>query len=672
MTILRRMRVITLSFFNLIIIQQAGADVPVLLFVSDTEQGSLEAPLLDTDVKISINGITARVKVNQKFKNTTDQWQEATYMFPLPENAAVDHLKLIIGDRIVEGEIQEKQQAKKTYIAAKQAGKKASLLEQQRPNIFTTKVANIAPGEEIIVRIEYQQEVSYDKGIFELRFPSVVGPRYTPLHQISEGLITIGEDGFSQTLSGEHILISPVIPPESQRKNVLTIAADINAGIELASLESRYHDIIKQKKSQGHWATKLGMEDVIADRDFVLTWQLKLGQEPKAAFFQNSDGEDHYALMMLVPGNEVFKEVTRLPKETVFVIDTSGSMGGASIRQAKQAMALAVKRLPKGDYFNIIEFDSRYTTLYPRSVAVTESTQNEALTFVNALVADGGTEMSAALHKALDNQRSGSRVRQVIFLTDGAIGNEHDLFSIIKDKIGKSRLFTVGIGSAPNSFFMKKAAEYGRGTFTYIGNVEEVSEKMQNLFSKLSAPVLTNLQVDWPEDSQVEMWPRKIPDLYQGEPLIIKAKLKAPKGAVSISGQTRANLWKTSLNFGEQKNHDGIPQLWARQKISSLLDSVYEGADADAVKRDITALAIKHHLVSKYTSLVAVDKTTARPIEEELTSKEVPQHHPKGWLHKRTLAYPKTALRDDLNIIIGLSLVMFSGFLLWKRRRMKV
>ncbi len=658
----------TLSLLTLSVVQHTKADTPILLFTNDTAENSTEATLLDTDVNIFINGITARVIVNQKFKNISTEWQEATYMFPLPENSAVDHMKLIIGERIIEADIQERQQAKKTYIAAKQSGKKTSLLEQQRPNIFTTRIANIAPGEEISVRIEYQQEVAYDKGIFQLRFPSVVGPRYTPIQTIKEAAVTIGDDGFSQILPPGSIEISPIIPPTSQDKNCITINAKINAGIELASLESSYHDIIKKKISPGLWSARLEMDDTIADRDFVLSWKPKLGQEPKAAFFQHKQGEDHYALMMLVPGDELFKEGARLPKETVFVIDTSGSMGGASIRQARLALELAVKRLSVGDFFNIIEFDSNYTSLFQKSRAVTETTKQQAMAFVRGLVADGGTEMSAALLASLNNQQSLNRVRQVIFLTDGAIGNEHYLFSIIKEKLGKTRLFTVGIGSAPNSFFMKKAAEYGRGTFTYIGKVEEVSEKMQGLFTKLSSPVLTNLKVQWPENADAEMWPEKIPDLYQGEPLMIKAKLKSPQGTVSISGQTRDNLWNTSLNFSDQEKHEGIPQLWARQKIASLQDSIYEGANSGQVKSEITALAIKHHLVSKYTSLVAVDKTPVRPQEKSLISKKVRQNLPKGWDHYKTLGYPKTALRDDLNIGIGLLLLLLSAFLMIRHR----
>ncbi|WP_321393239.1 marine proteobacterial sortase target protein [Emcibacter sp.] len=667
----------------------------ILTFKPASEEAeTTPAPLLDTDVKMDISGLIARVTVTQTFKNTTSRWQEASYMFPLPENAAVDHLKMIIGERVVEGEIREKQKAQKIYLAAKKAGKKASLVNQNRPNVFTTKLANIGPGEEISVTIQYQQTLSYNKGEFSLRFPLVVGPRYTPQRIISEQITGNSEDGWTLEDPDNEIITSDVIGPGSTRKNPVSIDIDLNAGMELSSLTSPSHDIAPSEISAGRWRITLANDDEIANRDFVFNWSPKLGQEPKAALFRETTGDDNYYLMMLMPSASSYGESTRLPKESIFIIDTSGSMHGQSLAQAKAALALAIRGLNPSDSFNVIEFNSITTPLFPQSRPVTPSTVEQALYFVNGLQSDGGTEMAPALQLALNTPGDQNRLRQVIFLTDGAIGNEEQLFSLINDRLGDGRLFTVGIGSAPNSFFMRKAAEFGRGTFTHIGSTEEVSGKMQKLFAKLSAPVMTNIRILWPEETEVEMWPERQPDLYLNEPLIIKAKSPLAGGTLRIEGRLNNALWKSSLPLDTAREDKGVAQVWARQKIAGLTDKMREGGDREKLKAEMTSLALAHHMVSKYTSLVAVDKTPARPPEETLDQKTVPQHMPKGWSHDKVLgekkakalmapqptvappaadmmvaSAPQTATDEDLKLALGLILCLGAAIALLFRRR---
>ena len=455
------------------------------LLVRTNDQDQLRpVPMLATDVTINVTGIVSRSVVTQHFKNPTDQWLEGIYVFPLPDTAAVDTLSMKIGERVIIGKIKERKQAKKIYEQAKSQGKKASLLEQERPNIFTTSLANIGPGEVIAVTIEYQETMRYDSGKFSLRFPTVVAPRYIPGTQTITGFKGTGwARNTDQVDDAARITPDYLNPKDGIVGPVIRIQAHINAGFPV-TVVSRSHDI-RVREDQTGSVIDLKNEVVPADRDFVLEWTPQVGTAPDAALFTAKVNKDTYALIMVMPPDQLSEELKPLPREVIYVIDTSGSMDGQSIRQAKAALELALGRLSRQDTFNVIEFNSTSHRLFQSSQPATPENIQIAIQEVTQMVASGGTKMLSALKQALRNQRNSGRVRQVVFVTDGSVGNEQELLAYINRHIGQSRLFTVGIGSAPNGFFMRKAAELGRGTFTYIGRINEVKEKMNELFSKL-------------------------------------------------------------------------------------------------------------------------------------------------------------------------------------------
>jgi len=323
--------------------------------------------------------------------------------------------------------------------------------------------------------------------------------------------------------------------------------------------------------------------------------------------------------------------VKRLPRETIFVIDTSGSMEGASIGQAKEALRLALMRLAPEDSFNLIQFNSTASRLWGSSRSATSENVSQASRYVKRLSAEGGTEMMNALRLALGQTAESNKVRQVIFITDGEVANESTLFGYIKKNLGRSRLFTVGIGSAPNSHFMTKAAEYGSGSFTYIGSTSEVQKKMGELFSKLESPVLSQIVIDW-KGQRAEHWPKYIPDLYLGEPVVIAAKLPKLGAEVGIHGWRGGKPWAVDFKLEGGSTHSGIDRLFARRKIDALNSRLLDGADADAVRAEIVAIGLNHHLVTKHTSLVAVEQVVSRPQGESLASAAVPTNLPKGWV----------------------------------------
>ncbi|GMR08899.1 MAG: marine proteobacterial sortase target protein [Gammaproteobacteria bacterium] len=626
------------------------------------------APVLDTDVTMDVSGLIARVKVVQKFRNEGQEWAEGKYTFPLPDNAAVDHMRLIIGSRIIEGQIHEREKARKIYQTAKRQGKQTSLLEQQRANIFTTLVANIAPNDAITVEIEYQQTLTYVNSEFRLRFPLVVGPRYIPGQPVSSeqqvrGFSTGGWSVDTDQVPDASQITPPVAVPGEAPVNPVRISVSLNPGFPLTTLESSYHKIQRVDNDDGSYQVSLAAGNVPADRDFELRWRPVQGSEPQAALFrQRLEGED-YAMLMVLPPSDAYIQQHAMPREMIFVIDVSGSMNGESIRQAKQALLLALDGLSGQDRFNIIWFNQTYGSLFPASQQVTDSRIRTARGFVSKLRAEGGTEMSGALKMALSKNTEGTHLRQVVFLTDGAVGNERALFKTISSMIGDSRLFTVGIGSAPNSHFMKKAARAGRGTFTFIGKTSEVLRKIQALLEKLEHPALSNLRLSFSNGQTSEIYPYPIPDLYKGEPVIVAMKTRQLSGSLEISGKL-GNLspWRSRIALSGGEQHPGIARLWARRKIDSL---IAQGVGArgesgnDTIRQQIIQIAMQHHLVSKYTSLVAVDVTPVRK-DAPVYSHAMKTNLPQGWSYKHVFGMPQTATPALQKMLIGLALLLLS------------
>ena len=636
--------------------------------VFKSKEGTLAAPTLKTDVRIRITGMIARVKVEQHFKNPTKGWMEGVYVFPLPEESAMDHLDMKVGERVIEGQIKEKEEAKKTYEAAKQEGKKATLLEQERTNIFTANVANIGPQEEITVAIEYQETLRYDQGQFRIRFPMVVGPRYIPGTPMATGFIGAGFSPNTDQVPDGNQITPPVLHPSKGMINPVSIKIDLDVGFPLAKLENLHHKTSMQQNGQ-RYSIQLADSEIPANRDFELVWKPEVGNTPQAAVFTETKNDKTYALVMVMPPYQTTEVKAKpMPREVIYVIDTSGSMEGMSIEQAREALAPAFGRLTPQDRFNVIQFNSYTSKLYPDAVPVNGRTLQQAQDYAKNLRANGGTEIAGALDAALIGSDNPNVLRQVIFLTDGSVGNEEALFGIIRKKLGDSRLFTIGIGSAPNSYFMTKAAEFGHGTFTYIGKVEEVNEKMSGLFRKLENPVLTNISVNLPGAIEGEMWPKQLPDLYAGEPVMLSAALKDIGTEMILTGNNGAAKWQTKLSLAINKTESGVGVLWARKKVGSLMDNAHN--NPDEAKQAIITTALDHHLVSKYTSLVAVDVTPSRPSDAGLKTGAVPTNLPEGWNHEAVFGkLPQTATPAELNMLIGLMLLMIaSGFWLQAKR----
>jgi len=663
--------VLMLSWF----VVAANADEPPSMTMKDVQGGELllrtneagkyvPALMLNTDVQIGVSGMIASVEVKQHFRNPAGDWVHGVYAFPLPENAAVNGMRIEVDGRIIVGEIHEKKRAKQKFEAARKAGKKAALVEQQRPNMFRSSVANIPPGEQVTVTLNYTQKVRYENDRFSLRFPMTITPRYIPGVPLpyAESLDLVADHGWAvgtdQVPDAAQItpFLEPRLPAPGAPVNKIDLRVELNPGLSLADVSSTYHPV-HVARHKDVYQVALSAPETSMDRDFELTWKPGRSSVPQAALFTEKKGEHHYAMLMVMPPEQ--SPDTTIPREVIFVIDRSGSMSGVSIDQARDALQFGLGQLGQADRFNIIQFDDRPQALFSSAQPVADAAaMQRAQQFVRNLTIGGGTEISSALEMALrtDAEASAGLLRQVVFITDGAVGNEEALFAQIRRDLGRSRLFTVGIGSAPNSYFMRKAAEFGRGTFTYIGNLNEVTGKMSELFTRLSTPTLRDIEMEWPVDAEV--FPNPVPDLYAGQPLVVTAKLDGFKGKLRIFGTTASSDWERSMRLRSKEHSSGVATLWARDKIDWWDQQIALHGEGEESRQGILDIALEHQLMSRYTSFLAVEDKPSRPTGNEPKTSNVLNARPAGQ-GPQPFAYPQTATDGPAALLSGV-IALFS------------
>ena len=637
------------------------------------QAGYTTATRINTDVAIRVSGPVSRTTVSQNFRNDGTEWVEGIYVFPLPDSAAVDRLRIRVGERVIEGEIREKEQAKAEYAQAKKEGRRAGLVEQQRSNLFMTSIANIGPGETVVVDVEYLETLGYDDGQFSLRFPLTLTPRYIP------GVPAADRQGSGWSPDTDRVpdasLITPPVVTTSS-DHLFSMHAIIDAGTALDVIASRYHpiEVTVLDETAGIYEVSLAESTAPMDHDLELVWRPVTDSMARAALFrEDKDGKSHVLLMVLPPDEMAGDRATApepMPRDLVFVIDTSGSMHGTSMEQARQALLRALTGFRPSDRFNVIQFNSVTDALFPASATASPGNVRLAKNYVQTLTANGGTEMRPALQRALRFEEGETRLRQIVFVTDGSVGNEQELFALIDSSLGESRLFTVGIGSAPNSLFMRKAAEAGRGTYTFISALHEVEEKMGRLIRKIEQPRVTGISVEWPGTATA--YPEVVPDLYAGQPIVQKVRLLSePRSGdvVRISGTSAMGDWVTELPLVQKSENAGVAAVWGRARIEHLMDRERCGDDPEEVRAAVVETALDHSLVSRYTSFVAIDRTPARPQSAGLDSERVPNLLPYGQSQQAIFGFPATATGWRGQVTVGMAMLLVAMLLLAARAR---
>jgi Ca-activated chloride channel family protein len=506
-------------------------------------------------------------------------------------------MEIRIGERRIIAEIQEKEQAKRTYELAKESGRKAALVDQRRPNLFTTAVANINPEETISVVLEYFEEARYLDGLFSLRFPLTFTPRFTPRLSTEEPPPEIAAPFVRSFL------------PDAPRAQV---TLRLRPGTPLREIVSDSHDI-ELHESDGAWDLRTTEERIVADRDFLVSWEPLLDEDPRAAVFVEEREGWAYATIMVMPPVPRSSAGLGLPTETLFIIDVSGSMDGPSIKQARQALLAALGRLRSEDRFNMLKFNDVSEPFQQEFQQATPEALEGARSWVRNLHASGGTMIHPALLNGLRmmGESRSSHVQRIVFLTDGAVANEDEVLTAIVERLGETRLHVIGIGHAPNGYLMRKMASFGRGLCEFISTSGHVDNRISSFFARLDRPVMTDVQLQWTGIDPGEPYPSRPPDLHAGEPLIISTRLDGLplEGRLVLGGYTREGWVESEVEIDDRSARGaGIALRWARAKVGSLMDSLHEGADPGAVRREVVDLGLQFNLVTPYTSLVAVEE----------------------------------------------------------------
>jgi Ca-activated chloride channel family protein len=587
---------------------------------TDPDSGEeLELPLQHTEVEIQVSGTVAEVTVTQTFSNPLQSRLEAVYVFPLPDRAAVDDMSIRIGQRLVRGEIHRRQEARRIYEQARAAGHLTGLLDQERPNIFTQSIANIVPGETIEVVIHYVEDLHYDHGTWRLVFPMVVGPRYIPGNPT--GANGRGWSPDTDQVPDASRITPPVLEPGERSGHDIAVTVDLEPGFPISELASSSHSIRMRRRGRSRATVTLARLDTIPNKDLVLTWRTA-GDAVESALVAHKTGELGYLTLILQPPRQPAPDQV-VPRELVFVVDTSGSMSGEPIAACKQLIRKALQRMRKDDTFRLIRFSGNSDQLHPDALPATRSNVESALAYLDGMRGGGGTEMLAGVRAALQAPKDPYRLRMVLFLTDGYVGNEAAIIAKVGEALGDARVFSLGIGSSVNRYLLDRMAEVGCGVAEYLRPGESSDQLIERFYRRITDPVFTQLELDWGGLEVSDVEPARLPDLFAAQPLLIHARYRnGGRGEVTLkgwAGTERLELSKRIRLPDREEDNAAQAKLWARSRIARLELDKLRSQDAARLTEEVTQLALAHRLMTAYTSFVAVDRTEVRRDGELVT-----------------------------------------------------
>jgi Ca-activated chloride channel family protein len=534
---------------------------------SDGEPAGV-CPLEHTDVQVDISGYIARVTLTQRFRNPLAEPIEAVYTFPMSERAAVDSMTMLIGDRTIKGIIKEREEARKAYEAARAAGQAASLLDQERPNIFTQSVANILPNDKVEIRISYVEYLEYEDGEYTLAFPMVVGPRYIPGNP--------GGAGGTDQVPDAARITPPVTPEGTRAGHDISVAVSLDAGVAIREIDSELHEVEIERPAEHKAVVRLKEKAELPNRDFILRYAVA-GDAIEDAVMSHADARGGFFTVILQPPDRVAPEAVT-PKEMIFVIDCSGSMRGFPIEKAKATMRRCIEGMNPDDTFNLVSFAGGTGYCFDRPVPNTKKNRTKALEYLDALEGSGGTEMMAAIRAALEKQEDPERLRIVCFMTDGFIGNDMGILDAIQKNVDSARVFAFGIGNGVNRFLIEGMGRTGRGASEVVTLQSDADEAVKRFHERIQSPLLTDISIDFGNLPVEEVFPDPgaVPDLFAARPLVLKGRYTGPaSGVIAVRGQTAQGPFERRISVDlpkEEPAHDVLAPLWARERIAFLMD----------------------------------------------------------------------------------------------------
>ncbi len=603
----------------------------------DGKSGAV-CPLEHTSVSAEVSGFISRVSVVQKFHNPGKEKIEAIYTFPLPNDAAVNEMLMRVGDRLVRGEIKKREEARQIYEQARDRGHVASLLDQERPNIFTQSVANIMPGQKVEITIKYVEMLPYNDGSFKFVFPMVVGPRFIPGEPTGKQGTGWAPD--THQVPDASKITPPVTPEGTRAGHDIDLTVSIDAGVPIQDIKSKLHEVSTKREGSNRATVTLKDQKEIPNRDFVLEY-LVAGDGIQSGFLAHKEGKEGYVALIMIPPKRVKPEQIS-PKEMIFVIDRSGSQHGKPLDKAKETMNYVINHMNPDDTFNVIDFGNTARMLFSDPKKNSPETRAKAIKYIYSLDANGGTWMGPAVEKVCQIPSPENRLRIVTFMTDGYVGNDFEIISLVQKLRGKSRWFPFGAGNGVNRFLLDNMARVGGGEVDYVLLNRPGEEVAKKFYKRISAPVLTDISLATEGISLEEMFPGVVSDLWDSKPVIFKAKYsKHGKGSVTIKGFSAGKPYEQKMDVDLpdlESANSSISSLWARAKVDDLMDrdlmGIQSGQVKDELREEIIRVALQHRIMTQFTSFVAVEETVVT-VGGKPTTVAVPVEMPDGVSRER-------------------------------------
>jgi Ca-activated chloride channel family protein len=565
-----------------------------------------------------------RTRVKQTFHNPLNEKIEAVYAFPLPSDAAVDEMVMTVGDRRVVGQVKPREEARAAYERAKSAGNVASLLDQERPNVFTQSVANVEPGAQVVIEISYVETLKYEDGWYEFSFPTVVGPRYMP--GTPTGKQGDGRDPDTTKVPDASRISPPITAQGTRAGHDISLTVNIDAGMEVKQVECKSHPVVENRQGDGRVSVALKNQETLPNKDFILRYRTGTDQIADALLTHKDERGSFFTLVLQPPQKVQRKDA--VGRELIFVLDTSGSMQGFPVTQAKFVMSKAIDGLGPQDTFNLITFSGDTSILWDAPRPNTPQNREEAQSFLASRQGRGGTEMMKAIDAALVKtknvkpQAGGAEpIRVVCFMTDGYVGNDMEIIDAVKKNAGTTRVFSFGIGNSVNRFLLDGMAQAGRGEVEYVTLEAKAQEAAERFYRRIDAPVLTDVSIDWGGMGVADVYPKQIPDLFSDKPIIVHGRLTGPGDAnkpPTLRGNTAAGKFERKVHVApapaDGAARDALASLWARAKVGDLmfrdLGALQSGNFPEDLKKQITAVGTEFRLMTQFTSFVAVEELT--------------------------------------------------------------
>jgi Ca-activated chloride channel family protein len=633
-------------------------------FIDNGDPSVDRLPLKETNAEINISGVIAEVTITQLYQNNGKRPINARYIFPASTRAAVHDMKMIIGEHIIKAEVMKRKAAKKKYETAKKKGKSASLLEQQRPNVFSMSVANIIPGDSIKVELSYTEFLVPTEGVYEFVFPTVVGPRYSnqPESSASEYDQWVKNPYFQEeSETGSDQESGPLKPK-------CNITTHISTGVPLQEVTIQTHKTNISWESASAAAITLDKsEEKSGDRDYILKYRLA-GEEIASGLMMVEGKDENFFLLMVQPPKRV--ESGHIPpREYIFLVDVSGSMHGFPLNTSKKLLRDLISNLRPNDTFNVILFAGTAITMSPVSIPANRENIQKAVDLIDHQRGGGGTEMLRAIKQAMALPHNEACSRSVVIVTDGYVSFEKSVFNHIRANLNNTNVFAFGIGSSVNRYLIEGMAKAGYGEPFVVTNPKEASSIASKFRKYIQSPVLTNISVTYDDFDAYQVEPQSFPDLLAERPIVIFGKWRGtPNGTITLNGLTGKGKYIQRFPVFEtqpsETNHS-IRYLWARTRIANLSDFGFNGNDEERTA-EITSLGLTYNLLTKYTSFVAVHEVIRNP-EGHSTDVKQPLPLPRGVSKYAVGGGIARGSEPELPILLALSFLILSLFFLYKK-----